>query len=54
MNVPNKLECLKKENYSDLVYSNALAYWADIKVTKKMKCCEYSLRGHIPNTSYSS
>ncbi len=27
---------------------NALAYWANSKVSKKFKCCEYGLRAVYP------
>ncbi len=46
MNWLNKLECLALVNLSSLVLWNGLAYRADSKVTKKMKCCEY---GPKPN-----
>jgi hypothetical protein len=41
MNGPNKLESSLLVNLSGLVWFNALAYWAHMYVTKKMKCCEY-------------
>ncbi len=38
---PNKLECFTMASLSNLVLCNTLTYWADTKVTKKMRCCEY-------------
>ncbi len=41
---PNKLEwCITLGNKA-LPSENTLAYWALLKVMKKMKCCEYNTR----------
>ncbi len=36
MNWTNKLKCLTLESFSSLMLGSILAYWADLKVTKKM------------------
>ncbi len=38
---PNKLLCLPLASLPCLVLCNTLAYWANLEVTKKIKCCEY-------------
>jgi hypothetical protein len=43
MKKPNKLEYLSLASLSSLMLCNSLAYWADSKVMKKMKC-EYGPR----------
>jgi hypothetical protein len=37
----NKLECYIALDWKGLPRTNTLAYWAHLKVTKKMKCCEF-------------
>jgi hypothetical protein len=50
----NILEYLSLTSLSRLALSNILAYCIHSLVTKKIKCCIYSPRDHIHNTSYSS
>ncbi len=38
---PDKLEYLSLPNLFCLRLCNTLAYWAYLKVTKEMNCCEY-------------
>jgi hypothetical protein len=40
----NRLECSGALGYKCLPWTNTLAFWAHLQVTKIMKCCEYSLR----------
>ncbi len=40
------------EANAKIVLCYILACWADSKVTKKMKCCEYGFRVRIHNTSF--
>jgi len=53
-NCPNILEYLSLTSLSRLVLSNTLAYFTHSLVTKKIKCCVYSPRDHIHNTSFCS
>jgi hypothetical protein len=46
---PNELEC-----WRGLRGTNTPAYWPNLKVTKKMKCCEYGPWCCIHNTLFSS
>jgi hypothetical protein len=50
----NKLECYITSGWKGLQGTNALAYSAHSKVTKKMKFSEYNPWGHILSTSFSS
>ncbi len=41
------------QSLSSLVECKALAYWAHLQVTNKLKCSEYNTWGHIQNNSFS-
>jgi hypothetical protein len=43
-NGPDKLECLRLPSLSNLLYCNAIAYWAHSYVMKEMKGREYRLK----------
>jgi hypothetical protein len=42
MNGPNKLESYITFDWKSLQWTNTLAYWDQLKVMKKMKCCDYN------------
>ncbi len=52
-NGSNKLECYILLGRKVLLVTNTLAYLSHLYVTKNMKCCEYSSRDHIHNSSFS-
>ncbi len=44
MNETNKLHCYITIDWIGMPGTNTLAYWAHLKDTKKMKCCDYGPR----------
>ncbi len=49
----DKLECFYLVSLSNLVFCNALAYWAHSKVRIENEGCEYAPSDLIHNTSFS-
>ncbi len=53
MNGPNKRVCYITLGWKGLKARSTLAYKAHLLAMEKMKCCEYSPKDLIQNTSYS-